>query len=83
VIVISRGLARAFRVLARKCVNGRPRGPAPAVVFESTAGTLTVWARTADSTLAHAAPTRSGTGCWSSRWPDRVRRIRPSSSSGP
>ena len=28
VIVISRGLARSVRALARKCVSGRPRGPA-------------------------------------------------------
>src|SRR5205823_6044126 len=60
VIVISRGLARSFRALVRKCVSGRPRGPAPAVVLEGKAGTLTVWARTADATLVYAAPTPGG-----------------------
>ncbi|OWK34104.1 hypothetical protein [Fimbriiglobus ruber] len=56
-IVWSRGSARAFRALARKCVAGRPRGPAPVVVFEVRAGTLTVWTRTADAGLAYTAPT--------------------------
>jgi hypothetical protein len=58
VIVISRGLARSFRALARKCVNGRPRGPAPAVVFEVKAGTLTAWTRTDHAALVYAAPSR-------------------------
>jgi hypothetical protein len=57
VIVISRGLARSFRALARKCVAGRPRGPALTVVFEVRAGTLTAWVKTDDATLAHSAPT--------------------------
>ncbi len=61
-IVISRGLARSVRALARKCVSGRPRGPAPPVVFESRAGTLTACVRTADAVLVHAAPTRGGDG---------------------
>ncbi|HEX4607095.1 MAG TPA: hypothetical protein VH092_02735 [Urbifossiella sp.] len=42
-IVIPRRLARDFRALARRCVAGRPRGPAPPVVLEARAGTLTVW----------------------------------------
>ena len=42
-IVIPRGLARSVRALARRCVSGRPRGPAPPVVFESTAGKVLVW----------------------------------------
>ena len=61
-IVIPRGLARSVRTLARKCVTGRRRGPAPPVVFESRAGTLTACVRTADAVLVHAAPTRGGDG---------------------
>ena len=61
-IVIPRGLARSVRVLARKCVSGRPRGPAPPVAFESKAGTLTACVRTTDAVLVHAAPTRCGDG---------------------
>ena len=56
-IVITRGLARAFRAVARKCVSGRPRGPAPPVVFAVRAGTLIVWTRTADAGLMYQAPT--------------------------
>ena len=56
-IVISRGLARSFRAVARKCVSGRPRGPAPPVVFAVRAGTLIVWTRTADAGLLYQAPT--------------------------
>jgi hypothetical protein len=62
VIVMSRGLARTFRAVARKCVAGRPRSPAPAVALEVQAGTLTMWAKTGDATLAHAAPTGCGAG---------------------
>ena len=51
-IVIPRGLARSVRALARQCVSGRPRGPAPPVVFENRAGTLTIVVRTADAALA-------------------------------
>ncbi len=61
-ILISRWLARSVRALARKCASGRPRGPAPPVVFESRAGTLTACVRTADAVLIHAAPTRGGDG---------------------
>lgn len=61
-IVFTRGLARSFRALARKCLSGRPRGPAPLVVFESNAGTLTVWTKIDDTLLVHVAPGRSGGG---------------------
>lgn len=61
-IVIPRGLARSFRALLRRCVSGRPRGPAPDVVFECEAGTLTVWARTADAGLACTAPAECDDG---------------------
>ncbi len=61
-IVIPRGVCRAFPALARKCVSGRPRGPAPVVVCDVTAGTLTVWARTADAVLAYSAPCRDRGG---------------------
>lgn len=56
-IVIPRGLCRAFPALARKCVSGRPRGPAPVVSFEAKGGTLSVWAKTDDAVLVYAAPT--------------------------
>ncbi|MFO0799672.1 MAG: hypothetical protein U0804_19550 [Gemmataceae bacterium] len=57
-IVIPRGLARSVRALARKCVSGRPRGPAPPVVFECRDGTLTAAVRTADAVLIHTNATR-------------------------
>src|SRR5262249_36804166 len=60
VIVFSRGLARAVRALARRCVSGRPRGPAPFVVLATQAGTLRVWVRTADAGLQYAAPHAGG-----------------------
>lgn len=59
-IQIPRGLCRAFPALVRKCVSGRPRGPAPVVVLEVRAGVLTVWARTDDAVLAHTVPTDGG-----------------------
>jgi hypothetical protein len=62
VIVISRGLARSFRAVARKCVAGRPRGPAPSVVFEARGGTLTAWAKTGDAALVYSAPTGCSDG---------------------
>jgi len=46
--------------MARKCVSGRPRGPAPVVVFEAKGGTLSVWAKTDDAVLAYTAPTECG-----------------------
>ncbi|OWK39988.1 hypothetical protein [Fimbriiglobus ruber] len=61
-IVFPRERARSVRALARKCVAGRPRGPAPPVVFESRAGTLSVWVHTADAVLTHTAPTAGGDG---------------------
>ena len=60
-IVYPRGLARSVRALARRCVSGRPRGPAPVVVFESRAGTLTVWVRTDEAVLVLSAPSRGDT----------------------
>ena len=44
-IAIPRELARAFRALAKKCLAGRPRGPAPPVVIRVRAGVLTLWTR--------------------------------------
>lgn len=58
-IAIPRGPCRAFPALARKCVSGRPRGPAPVVVCEAKGGTLTVWAKTDDAALAYIVPTSS------------------------
>jgi hypothetical protein len=56
VIVLTRGLARAFRAVARTCVSGRPRGPAPAVGVETTADTLTVWTTVDGVGLVHTGP---------------------------
>ncbi len=61
-IVIPRGLARSFRAVARKCVSGRPRGPAPVVGLEVRSGTLAVWTRTEDAILAYTARTRCDDG---------------------
>ena len=44
-IAISRDVARTFRALAKKCLAGRPRGPAPPVVIRVRAGVLTLWSR--------------------------------------
>jgi hypothetical protein len=44
-IVIPREVARAFWALAKKCLSGRPRGPAPPVVIRVRAGVLTLWSR--------------------------------------
>lgn len=59
-IVIPRRVCRAIPALARKCVSGRPRGPAPPVEFESKAGVLTAAVRTADAALAYGAPAAGG-----------------------
>ena len=59
-IVIPRGLARSVRALARKCVSGRPRGPAPPVAFARRDGTLTAWVRTGDAALVFEAPDPGG-----------------------
>ena len=55
-IVIRRDLARAFRAVARRCLAGRARGPAPPVVCRAGAGALTLWARTETAGLAYTAP---------------------------
>ena len=47
-IVIPRGLARSFRTVARSCVAGRPRGPAPPVVVRVHAGRLSLATTFAD-----------------------------------
>ena len=44
-IAIPRDVARTFRALAKKCLAGRPRGPAPPVVIRVRAGVLTLWSR--------------------------------------
>jgi hypothetical protein len=41
-ILIPRGLARAFRAVARKCMVGRPRGPAPPVTLRTDGERLTL-----------------------------------------
>ncbi|OWK40130.1 hypothetical protein [Fimbriiglobus ruber] len=67
-IVFPRERARSVRALARKCVAGRPRGPAPPVVLESRAGTLSVWVHTADAVLTHTARPQAATGYSLFRW---------------
>lgn len=59
-IVLTRGLARRFRAVARKCQPGRPRGPAPPVVGRSAGGTLTLTARLGGVAVAVAAPAPPG-----------------------
>ena len=59
-IVIARDLARRFRAVARRCVSGRPRGPAPPVVMQARSGTLVLWARTGDADLTWTGPTDGG-----------------------
>ena len=44
-IVIPRDFARTFRVLAKKCLAGRPRGPAPFVTLQVRDDHLTLWCR--------------------------------------
>ena len=44
-IAIPRDVARAFPAVAKKCLAGRPRGPAPPVVLRVRAGVLTLWSR--------------------------------------
>ena len=51
-------MARAFRALVRKCVSGRPRGPAPIVVFRRQAGTLAIVTRTELAVLVHSSPAK-------------------------
>ena len=55
-IAITRDLARRFRAIAKKCLAGRPRGPAPAVVCQVRADTLSLWTRTESAGLLYAAP---------------------------
>ena len=55
-IVFPRSMARSFRALVRKCVSGRPRGPAPNVVCEIKDRTLSLWAKTDDAVLVYSAP---------------------------
>ncbi len=55
-IVLTRDLARRFRAVARKCVPGRPKGPAPPVVCRAAGGVLTLTARLGDVTLGLTAP---------------------------
>lgn len=59
-ISLPRGPCRALPALARKCVSGRPRGPAPAVVLAARGGTLTVWTGTADAALVYTGATDGG-----------------------
>jgi hypothetical protein len=61
-IVISRDLARRFRAVAKKCVSGRPRGPAAPVVLQARSGTLTLWTRAGEVELVHTGPASSPSG---------------------
>jgi hypothetical protein len=55
-IVIPRDLARAFPAVAKKCLAGRPRVPAPAVVCRVRDGVRTLWTRIDGVGLRHEAP---------------------------
>ena len=44
-IVVSCEIARTFRALAKKCLAGRPRGPAPFVTLQVRDGLLRIWCR--------------------------------------
>ena len=55
-IVLTRDLARKFRAIAKKCLAGRPRAPAPIVVCRVRAGTLSLWTRTESAGLLYTAP---------------------------
>ncbi|HXD86557.1 MAG TPA: hypothetical protein VN641_08695 [Urbifossiella sp.] len=56
-IAIARDVVRKFRTVARKCLAGRPLGPAPPVVCRVRAGTLMLWTRIDSVGLRFAAPT--------------------------
>ena len=50
-------VAQTYRALFARCVAGRPRGPAPPVVIQITAGVRTLSATTAEGvTLTHTMP---------------------------
>ena len=55
-IVIPRGLARSFRAVARSCVTGRPRGPAPPVVVRVGGGRLSLAVTFADVFVVVTVP---------------------------
>src|SRR4051794_6546119 len=55
-MTLTRNLARTFRTLVRKCVSGRPKGPAPPVVCIQKDGALTLWVSTLDAELSHTTP---------------------------
>ena len=56
-ILFTRGVAQTYRALFARCVAGRPRGPAPPVVIQITAGVRTLSATTAEGvTLTHTMP---------------------------
>src|SRR4051812_22821827 len=53
---ISRAAASRFRALARRCVVGRPRGPAPPVVVTQTAKITSFFCNLGEVALALAWP---------------------------
>ena len=55
-VVIPRGLARSFRAVARSCVTGRPRGPAPPVVVRVGDGRLSLATTFTDVFVAVTVP---------------------------
>ncbi len=59
-ISIPRATARAVRAVARACVAGRPRGPAPHVLVRRSGGTLTLVARVDGVAVALAAGPQAG-----------------------
>jgi hypothetical protein len=55
-IAIARDVARKFRAIAKKCLAGRPRAPAPVFVCRVRTGTLSLWTRTESAGLLYSAP---------------------------
>jgi hypothetical protein len=55
-ISVPRAVARAFRALARKCVPGRARGPAPPVALRQADNQLTIRADLGEVFLAWTGP---------------------------
>src|SRR5207249_2741245 len=55
-ILLPRAVARAFRALARKCVAGRTRGPAPPVTLRQADGRLILKVDLGESVLTWTGP---------------------------
>src|SRR4051794_122177 len=60
-IELSRAAAGRFRAAARRCVVGRPRGPAPPVLVTQTPHALSLFCDWGEVALALALPGATGT----------------------